>query len=785
MTMIRIEQIFSFSILKTFTKARFTTVFVLLLHQQMFAQVTDNFSDGDFITNPIWLGHTDKFAITDGQLQLQAPPLADISILYVESQAIDQATWEFYCKFLFNPSSSNYARVYLVSDQADFANPLNGYYVMLGNTADEVSLYKQTGTTKTKIIDGLDGRLNLSAPEVKVKVTRDKSGNWKLYTDAGNTGSYIEEGSIIENTHFVSAYAGVLCNYTSTRSDKFYFDDFAFSGDPYIPPPPPSFKDIIITEILADPTPRLEMPEVEFIEIYNRSNQNFSMNEWALSDGTSTALLPATEIQPQEFIILCSFSVAAELQGYGKTIGITGFPSLNNAEDAILLRYKDGSLIDSLHYIDSWYRSDLKKEGGWSLELIDTENICSEEDNWTASENENGGTPGKINSVNANKPDMAGPRLISAFAEDSITLLIMFNEKLSKQLPSITNFNLEPELKIQGIQFAAPDLRSLRLTLNEKLQTGISYTLNISNVFDCAGNNIDGTFNHCSFAIAEPAVSGDIVLNEILFNPRPGGVDFVELVNVSNKYIDVSSLLLGNSQDNQLINKQSLTNNHQLLAPGSYFVLTEDKDILKSDYTQAKEEFVLEVPTLPSMNDDDGTIVISSVDDTLIDMFSYSKDFHSPFLQDDEGVSLERISFSQATQDPNNWKSASTQANYATPGFLNSQSRPETPLATGEVIVSPELFEPITGQPDFTEIHYNFTTSSYVANVKIVDPQGRVIKDVATNELLGTSGTFRWDGDTNTGSKARIGYYMIWIEVFDDKGSVTSFRKRVGVVARF
>lgn len=782
--MIRIEQIFSFSILKTFTKAIFTTFFVLLIHQQMFAQVADNFSDGDLTSNPTWLGHTDKFVITGGQLQLVAPPLADISYLYVESHSIDQASWEFYCKLFFNPSSSNYARVYLVSDQADLSDALNGYYVMIGNTADEVSLYKQTGTTKTKIIDGGDGRLNLSAPEVRVKVTRDKSGSWKLYTDVGNTG-FVEEGSVTENTHIASAYAGVLCNYTSTRSDKFFFDDFVFSGDPYIPPPPPSFKDIIVTEIFADPAPRLELPEVEFIEIYNRSNQIFSMSEWTLSDGASTAILPAAEIQPHEFIILCSSSGLVELQGYGNTVGITSFPSLNNTEDVIMLRDKDGSLIDSLHYTDRWYRDDLKKEGGWSLELIDTANICSEDDNWTASENEDGGTPGTINSVNANKPDVAGPRVVSVFAEDSITLMITFNEKLSTELPSITAFTLEPELPIQRVQFASQDLRSLRLTLKEPLQRQTYYTLSISNTSDCAGNNLDNAFSHSSFAIPESAVSGDLVVNEILFNPRPGGVDFVELVNVSDKYIDVSSLQISNSEGAQLINKQSLTNNPLLLMPGGYLVLTEDKDILKSDYTQTKEEVVLEVLTLPTLNDDDGTIGISSADGAVIDMFAYSKDFHSPFLQDDEGVSLERISISQATQDPNNWKSASTQANYATPGFLNSQSRPDTPLATGDVTVSPELFEPITGQPDFTEIHYQFTTSGYMANVKIVDPQGRVIKDVASNELLGTSGTFRWDGDTDTGAKARIGYYMVWIEIFDNAGVVTSYRKRVGVVARF
>ena len=65
---------------------------------------------------------------------------------------------------------------------------------MLGNSADEISLYRQSGTTRTRIIDGVDGRLNLSASSTKVKVTRDASGNWELFSDVALTGTYTSEG---------------------------------------------------------------------------------------------------------------------------------------------------------------------------------------------------------------------------------------------------------------------------------------------------------------------------------------------------------------------------------------------------------------------------------------------------------------------------------------------------------------------------------------------------------------------------------------------------------------
>ena len=50
-----------------------TLIFLLLLPFSLFAQVTDDFSDGDFTQNPSWSGTADKFTInTNLQLQLDA-----------------------------------------------------------------------------------------------------------------------------------------------------------------------------------------------------------------------------------------------------------------------------------------------------------------------------------------------------------------------------------------------------------------------------------------------------------------------------------------------------------------------------------------------------------------------------------------------------------------------------------------------------------------------------------------------------------------------------------------
>ena len=98
--------------------------------------------------------------------------------------------------------------------------------------------------------------------------------------------------------------------------------------------------------------------------------------------------------------------------------------------------------------------------------------------------------------------------------------------------------------------------------------------------------------------------------------------------------------------------------------------------------------------------------------------------------------------------------------------------------------MSPEAFEPITGQPNFTQIHYSFDQGGFVANVKILDFHGREVKHVVNNAVLGTEGFFRWDGDRDDGTKARTGYYVVWVEVYNASGQLDTYRKRVVVAAR-
>ena len=121
-------------------------IFLIILQTTIFysvaAQVTDDFSDGNFTENPIWSGENSKFIVnTEGQLQLKAPAEADQSYLSTSSEISNNAEWTFYIKMGFNPSSNNYMDIYLMSDTADLSGSVNGYFVRIGNTQDDVCLY--------------------------------------------------------------------------------------------------------------------------------------------------------------------------------------------------------------------------------------------------------------------------------------------------------------------------------------------------------------------------------------------------------------------------------------------------------------------------------------------------------------------------------------------------------------------------------------------------------------------------------------------------------------------
>lgn len=546
---------------------------------------------------------------------------------------------------------------------------------------------------------------------------------------------------------------------------------------------PAIFKDLIITEIMADPSPVVSLPEAEYIEVYNRSDKLLDLGGWELSDASGQATLNNYQLLPQEYVILCSSNVSIPFGFLGKTLAVTRFPSLSNAGEALVIKNSMGELIDSVNYSITWYGDAEKTEGGWSLELIDRNNICAEGSNWMASEDVRGGSPGITNSVDGSKPDLMGPRLLSVQAINEYECVLVFNEKLEKTLPMANDFLMTPPLPIASISFTNTSLREIRIVLSEPIQQAMIYTLQAMRVQDCAGNSIQEEHNSATLVLPQEVSEDDVLISEVLFNPWSGGVDFVEVYNKSNKHLNIRNWVLANWENEEVVNPKKINQNNHILYPHSFTVFTSNAAVVISHYPQSSAETFLETD-LPPMNDDEGSIALIDSSGAILDFFVYQKEMHSALLKNEEGVSLERISLTETTKTSQNWKSGVAATGFATPGYKNANSIVPTSV-DDEVKIEPEIFEPLVGQPNFTRIQYKFDNNGLVANAKILDAQGRLIKQLTNNEILAGEGFFTWDGDRDDGTKARIGYYTLWMEVFDASGFVKVFRKRIVVASRF
>jgi hypothetical protein len=839
------------------------------------AQFIDNFSDGDFTTNPVWNGDAATYKInTAFQLQLNASG-ENISTLSATNTTLPDMEWNFWIKLAFAPSDNNFARVYLSSDQVDLKGALNGYYLKLGETGsnDAIELIKQSGNIHTVICRGSDGLLAASFA-IRIKVIRATGGAWQVLADPSGGVNYQLQATGIDNSFSTGSFLGVYCKYTSSNSTKFYFDDF-YAGQVIVDNTPPEILsvsltatnrltvvfneavqnnsaininnysvnpgnikpesatqdisnpavvnllftnifladvvytlsvsnvndlagnsmetvqlpfsrhvaktfDILLNEIMADPSPPVNLPDAEYVELYNRSTSPVDLKDWSLLLGSSEKSLPHYTIPAGGYLILCDDDSKTLLEPFGPVLDFSSF-AVTNSGGTITLKDFDNNVIHSVSYNEDWYKSSYKIEGGWSLELIDPSNPCGEADNWNASSSASGGTPGKINSVNAPNPDNTAPTISRVAVSDVSQLIVWFSESCdSANIKNPANYLIDNGIGNPTAVFAqSPDFKVVYLTLPTVLSEGIVYTITaINNISDCAGNPIS-TNSSAKFAIPMEASANDIIINELLFDPPTGCVDFVEIYNRSSKVIDLKNLVLANYDTVNMVitDYNEISGQPFLILPETYIVLTTDSAAIKANFRTTNPQGFLNMVSFPTMNNEDGLVALTLKSGYIIDLVAYNSAMHYPLLKSVDGVSLERISPERNSNDVTNWHSAAEAVGFATPAYKNSQFG--LLVSDGNAItLSPEIFSPDNdGYNDYLSIAYSFENSGNNATVTIYDATGHAIRNLVNNELCGTQGAFTWDGITNDRFKAPIGRYIVFIEIFDLQGQLKRYKK--------
>lgn len=538
----------------------------------------------------------------------------------------------------------------------------------------------------------------------------------------------------------------------------------------------PGFNELLITEIMADPEPVAGLPDSEYLELYNASDRLISLSGVTLAEATSSVALPAVTIAPGSYYLLVPSTSVSLFPEITNKSGVSNWPSLNNTGETLVLK-SFGTPVFEITYSDDWYGDASKESGGYSLEMKDQSNPCGGALNWSASLAESGGTPGFANSNQESVPDNFGPNLTQAIALAPQTILLHFDERLAADALDYTFVSFDPSLSVNNLSFG-DSYSELLVTLSEALLADEVHMVSVSGTTDCNGNFIRNS--EVEVVLPDEADSLDLVINEILFNPKTDGVDFVELLNRSEKYLDLYQWTIARTDGD--LDAQTL-DEHYILKPGDYVALTTDTLILQNQYPSGAYKKLLETSDFPAFPNESGTATLFDPDDHMIDSFAYDESLHLAFLESVDGVSLERIDANSSTQSADNWTSAASSVGYASPGYINSQSR-EMTISQAELEIVPKVFVPGSANPSFdtfTTINYHLNRSGQFANVTIYNQMGQPVNQLQKGASLSTSGFFRWDGTSASGEMVRRGYYVVVFELYDAIGHKQVLKETVVV----
>jgi len=831
----------------------------LLSSHCVVAQISDDFSDGNFSQNPKWHGNTSHFEIDSlNRLHLNAPYETANSFLCLESPFLENTSWELSLKMAFSPSASNYLDWYIIANDSLLSSCTEAYYIRVGGADDAIVLYKRKDNENSKLLESIAGIVNINPVEIRLKVERNIGGEFIVWADLLNANNWTLIGSTIDFTELNAYYSGVDCKYTSTRSDKFSFDNFSINGSPFIDSIAPKLMsvtridstsisvefgtnetlgintqqfeilplasnpssiiqsenlvyldfensfpineefqlhileitdsvgnymndtlidfywqkhqtfDIVLNELMVDSEPIVQLEKTEYIELYNRAVYTVSVHNWVLVIGDKEYKLDSIQIAANDYLILHNENDSLLFEELNSNH--ISFSSLNNKEGYIGLFDSTYHLIHEVYYHENWYKDPNKENGGWSLEMIDCNNYCSGEENWTACENTIGGSPGILNSVIRENPDTISPFLKNIRILNENEIQLNWSETLyDSTLYFFNSYEFSHGIVPQSIHHF---MDKTNILFFEEINTNIGYWLYLGNLKDCQGNQ---NYITTDFVLGIWPEENQIIINEILFNPKTGGYDYVELYNNSEQFIDLSKLLVGNYDSvlESIANTETISESIYTIPPKSYIVLCEDTTWLSTNYFREQGSVYIETNQLPSFSNTDGTVAISDIAYQLIDVVTYTEEQHFPLLEDVDGVALERLN-PESTQ----WFSAASTDNYGTPGRVNSQFIYE-PKSNSVVSVKPEIFSPNNdGLKDFTRINLMLERAAK-ASIYIYNKQGIMVKLVCTNELVNANANWVWNGLDSDSYRLPIGVYILVVEMIDGDGKVEVLKEPI------
>ena len=524
----------------------------------------------------------------------------------------------------------------------------------------------------------------------------------------------------------------------------------------------------------------------EFVEIVNVGDTPVDLTGWKIGDSLDVdAILPHNGdavLLPGQYGIILDPGYFDHASIYDELIPDTaliltiedasfGRYGLRNAPPLTVYLYNaGGELVDS-------YRYSSDNPPGYSDEKIDVNGPNSPQ-NWANSRRFRG-TPGAVNSVTPQPVDLA------ITAVEPVDSLLWDNQPFSLRV-GIANHGTTP---VEAFSLTAYLLQSGRELITEKqfnqsLLPAEDQVVILDGLMLPAGfqrlqivvrveGDADTTNNVRDTVLFVESSGAAIIINEILFEPRPGESEWVEIFNGGEVALNLTHYLLTDFKDTLQIPDQAGN-----LLPGEYWVLTGDSALMK---LVKHPDRVIIIPRFPTLNNDVDELSLLSPAGRLLDRVRYTDDWYGHSVP--KGTSLEKINPWLASQNSENW-TASVAEQGSTPTEVNSVFV-ETPPVKTTLQIQPNPFSPDNdGQDDFTVISVQLPSATGYITCRIFDTRGRLVRTLAMNQPVGSTTHMVWNGLKDNGTPARLGMYVVLVELYSTRTSDRYSLKGVVVLVR-
>lgn len=545
----------------------------------------------------------------------------------------------------------------------------------------------------------------------------------------------------------------------------------------------PKYQELLITEVRPHPTDEVSLPLVEYIELYNPTRHHISLGEVVLTQDGGDLMLPSMTLPPSEYVVLTSTRNAPELTGFGNVLGVPSWKSLGKGGEHLQLRSANGQALHQASYPADWYGDEPE---GVSFEMLNIGQPCRGLKNWAASIDPSGGSPGRAHGRGEIPTDSKGPELLQAVLSQGRELTLFFDEPIAFPLTQLFPIEINPVLPppTWSQQWRTPN--SIQLQFLSPLPKGKTYEVSVKEVADCSGNVV---FDSQKALFVNPDVpkQQDIVLNELLFDPKAGASDFIEIYNTSEKHLDLTGWTVYSGLEVENGAQLNERPSGWIIGPNEYRVFTGSAALLQAFHPETPAIAIWELDDLPNFPQGAGLAILQDSLGKTFDSLPYENGWHSPFLEISKGVSLERVDVFSPTVSPKNWVSASKTSGYATPGIANSQAMGELESRDELLIADPRVFDPQSphGSQNRVTLSYILPEPGYSGIITVWNARGSLFATILDHQLVGQRGWTSWNGLRNDGSAADVGPYWVRAEFYHPSGKTITKQIRIVVATQF